>query len=59
MAIRTLTMLAGGLPMMMLTACGGDHVESLVYYFPMMEGKETELRLHWGETVVPMLITVP
>jgi hypothetical protein len=25
----------------------------------MMEGKETELRLHWGETVVPMLITVP
>jgi hypothetical protein len=37
----------------------GDHVETLAYYFAMVEGKETELRLHWGETVVPMLITVP
>jgi hypothetical protein len=36
----------------------GDYVETLVYYFPMVEGKETELRLHWGETVVPMMITV-
>ena len=42
-----------------ITPQRGDHVESLLYYFPMVEGKETELRLHWGETVVPMLITVP
>ena len=37
----------------------GDHVETLTFYFPMVEGKETELRLHWGETVVPMTISVP
>ena len=37
----------------------GDYLETLAYYFAMVEGKDTELRLHWGETVVPMLITVP
>ncbi|MDE0827711.1 MAG: DUF2911 domain-containing protein [Vicinamibacterales bacterium] len=42
-----------------ITPRRGNHVESLAYYFPMVEGKETELRLHWGETIVPMLITVP
>jgi hypothetical protein len=42
-----------------ITPQRGEHVETLAYYFPMVEGKETELRLHWGETVVPMLITVP
>jgi hypothetical protein len=42
-----------------ITPQRGDYVESLAYYFPMVEGKETELRLHWGETVVPMMITVP
>jgi len=42
-----------------ITPQRGDHVETLAYYFPMVEGKDTELRLHWGETVVPMLITVP
>jgi hypothetical protein len=42
-----------------ITPQRGDHVESLAYHFPLVEGKETELRLHWGETVVPMLITVP
>ena len=42
-----------------ITPQRGDHMETLAFYFPMVEGKETELRLHWGETVVPMLITVP
>jgi len=42
-----------------ITPQRGDHVETLAYYFAMVEGKDTELRLHWGETVVPMLITVP
>jgi hypothetical protein len=42
-----------------ITPQRGDHVETLAYYFSMVEGKEAELRLHWGETVVPMLITVP
>jgi len=37
----------------------GSHVETLAFYFPMVEGKETVLRLHWGETVVPMTIVVP
>ena len=42
-----------------ITPQRGDHMETLAFYFPMVEGKETELRLHWGETVVPMLIKVP
>ena len=42
-----------------ITPRRGDHVETLAYYFPMVEGKETELRLHWGETIVPLMITVP
>ena len=42
-----------------ITPQRGDHVETLVYYFAMVEEKDTELRLHWGETVVSMLITVP
>ena len=42
-----------------ITPQRGDHVETLAYYFSMVEGKDTELRLHWGDTVVPMLITVP
>lgn len=42
-----------------ITPQRGDYLETLAYYFPMVEEKETELRLHWGETVVPMLITVP
>ena len=42
-----------------ITPRRGDYVETLLYYFSMVEGKETELRLHWGDTVVPMLITVP
>jgi hypothetical protein len=42
-----------------ITPQRGDHVETLVYYFAMVEEKDTELRLHWGDTVIPMLITVP
>ena len=42
-----------------ITPQRGDHMETLAFYFPMVEGKETELRLHWGETVVPILIRVP
>ena len=37
----------------------GEHMETLAFYFPMVEKKDTELRLHWGETVVPFQITVP
>ena len=37
----------------------GQHMETLVFYFPAVEKKDAELRLHWGETIVPLQITVP
>jgi hypothetical protein len=30
-----------------------------LFYFPTVEGKEAVLRLHWGETMVPLSIRVP
>ena len=36
----------------------GEHIETLAFYFAMVEKKDTELRLHWGETFIPMSITV-
>ncbi len=32
----------------------GMHMETLAYYFPMVEGKEATLHFHWGETIVPL-----
>ena len=37
----------------------GPHMEALTFYFPEVEGKETVLRLHWGEVMVPLGIAVP
>src|SRR4051812_49195578 len=37
----------------------GTHMETLAFYFPVVEGKHTELVLHWGTVVVPMGIEVP
>ena len=37
----------------------GDHMETLAFYFATVEKKDTELRLHWGQTVIPFHITVP
>lgn len=37
----------------------GAHMESLSFYFPVVEGKEARLNLHWGEVVVPLSIAVP
>ena len=37
----------------------GDYVETLAFYFPVVEKKDAELRLHWGETIIPFAITVP
>jgi len=34
----------------------GDPMESLAYYFPMVDGDSAVLALHWGKTVVPMSI---
>ena len=37
----------------------GEHMESLAYYFPVVEGREAELVLHWGTTVVPLSLEAP
>jgi hypothetical protein len=37
----------------------GAHMETMAFYFPMVEGKKAELVLHWGTTVVPVSIEVP
>lgn len=34
----------------------GDHMETLAFYFPMVDADSAELDLHWGRTVVPMAI---
>ena len=37
----------------------GPHMEVLTFDFPAVEGKDATLRLHWGETMVPLAIRVP
>lgn len=37
----------------------GAHVETLAFYFPVVDGKHAELVLHWGTVVVPLAIDVP
>lgn len=37
----------------------GAHMESLAYYFPMVDADSAVLRLHWGTVVVPMRIKAP
>ncbi len=37
----------------------GDHMETLAFYFPVVGPYETELRMHWGPTVLPLRISVP
>ncbi len=34
----------------------GDHMEVLAYYFPVVARDSAVLRLHWGETIVPLVI---
>ena len=36
----------------------GPHMETLCFYFPVVEGKDAVLRLHWGKTMVPLSIRV-
>lgn len=33
-----------------------DHMETLGFYFPMVDADSAELDLHWGKTAVPMKI---
>jgi hypothetical protein len=36
----------------------GQHMETLAFYFPVVEGNHAELVLHWGTVVVPLSIDV-
>jgi hypothetical protein len=36
----------------------GPHVETLTFYFPIVDGTHAELVLHWGTVVVPLSIDV-
>ena len=36
----------------------GAHMESMAYYFPVVDGKDATLRLHWGTVIVPLAIKV-
>ena len=37
----------------------GSHMETLAFYFPVVDGTHGELVLHWGTVVVPLSIDVP
>jgi hypothetical protein len=37
----------------------GSHMETLAFYFPVVDGNHAELVLHWGTLVVPLSIDVP
>jgi Protein of unknown function (DUF2911) len=37
----------------------GQHMETLAFYFPAVDGKKGELVLHWGTVVVPLALEVP
>ena len=41
------------------TPRAGSHMETLAFYFPVVDGKHAELVLHWGTVVVPLNIDVP
>jgi Protein of unknown function (DUF2911) len=37
----------------------GQHMETLAFYFPIVDGKRAELDLHWGIVIVPLVLEVP
>jgi hypothetical protein len=43
---------------LVVAPASGDHMETLAFYFSTVEKKDAELRLHWGETIVPLAISV-
>ena len=36
----------------------GAHMETLTYYFPVVDGKDATLRFHWGTLILPLAIKV-
>ena len=37
----------------------GSHMETMAFYFPVVDGRKAELAFHWGTVVVPLAIEVP
>ena len=37
----------------------GAYMESLAYYFPSVVRADAVLRIHWGETIVPIRLSAP
>tara|TARA_Y100000590_G_scaffold459411_1_gene616373 strand:+ start:184 stop:777 length:594 start_codon:yes stop_codon:yes gene_type:complete len=37
----------------------GEHMETLAFYFSTVEKKDAELRMHWGDTIILLAISVP
>jgi Protein of unknown function (DUF2911) len=37
----------------------GGHMESLAIYFPSVIRADAVMRIHWGETIVPIRVTAP
>jgi hypothetical protein len=42
-----------------VTTRTGAHMETLAFYFPVVDGRKAELVFHWGTVVVPMTLEVP
>ena len=38
------------------TPTHGDHVETLMFSFPMVDGDSARLEIRWGTTIVPLMI---
>ncbi len=47
------------LPRMTVTPRQGGHMETLAWYFPVVDGRKAELVMHWGTLVLPLAIEVP
>jgi hypothetical protein len=45
--------------MLEVTPRAGSHMETLAFYFPVVNAKHAEVVLHWGTVVVPLAIDVP
>jgi hypothetical protein len=41
-----------------VTPRAGGHMETMAFYFPVVEGRKAELVFHWGTVVVPLAIEV-
>jgi hypothetical protein len=42
-----------------VTPRSGSDMETLAFYFPVVDGRKAELVLHWGTVVVPLGLEVP